>query len=80
LEKTLAELKKGEKGTITTICTEQLPLKLIEMGCLPGSEVTLLQTAPFSCPLYLNINDSYLAIRRTMAEKINIKISTTYTN
>lgn len=45
------------------------------MGCLPGNEVSLVQTAPFRDPLYLNINDTHLAIRRTTAVLISIELS-----
>jgi len=44
----------------------------LEMGCLPGNEVKLLQLAPFSDPLYLNVNDSFLAIRKDTAALILI--------
>ena len=44
------------------------------MGCLPGNTVTLLHVAPFSCPLYLNINDSHLAIRKDIAKEIEIEL------
>ena len=43
------------------------------MGCLPGNEVRLLQLAPFSDPMYLNVNDSFLAIRRETASLIIIE-------
>ena len=56
---TIADLKKGEKGIITDSSSEDIPLKLLEMGCLPGNEVHLLQLAPFSDPMYLNVNDSF---------------------
>nr|AOE10398.1 iron transporter [uncultured bacterium] len=73
---TIADLKKGEKGIITDSSSENIPLKLLEMGCLPGNEVHLLQLAPFADPMYLNVNDSFLAIRKETAaliviEKIN---------
>ena len=64
---TIADLKKGEKGVITDSSSEDIPLKLLEMGCLPGNEVHLLQLAPFSDPMYLNVNDSFLAIRKETA-------------
>ncbi len=70
---TIANLKKGEKGIITDSSSENIPLKLLEMGCLPGNEVRLLQLAPFSDPMYLNINDSFLAIRRETASLIIIE-------
>ncbi|MBT8260733.1 MAG: ferrous iron transport protein A, partial [Bacteroidia bacterium] len=44
----VADLKKGERGIITDSSSEAIPLKLLEMGCLPGNEVQLLQLAPFS--------------------------------
>ena len=69
---TIADLKKGEQGVIVDSSSEDIPLKLIEMGCLPGNQVELLQTAPFSDPLYLNINGSHLAIRKETAALILI--------
>ena len=70
---TIADLKKGEKGIITDSSSENIPLKLLEMGCLPGNEVHLLQLAPFSDPMYLNVNDSFLAIRKETAALIVIE-------
>jgi len=70
---TIADLKKGEKGIITDSSSEDIPLKLLEMGCLPGNEVHLLQLAPFSDPMYLNVNDCYLAIRKETAALIVIE-------
>ncbi len=69
---TIADLKKGEKGIITDISSDNIPLKLLEMGCLPGNQVELLQIAPFFDPLYLNINGCKLAIRKETASSILI--------
>ena len=68
----IADLKKGERVIIKDSSSKDIPLKLLEMGCLPGNEVQLLQLAPFSDPLYLNINDSFLAIRKETAALILI--------
>lgn len=72
MKTTLADLKRGEKGIIKNIASGLVPIKLFEMGCLPGNEVELIQYAPFHDPLYLNINGSYLAIRKETALKIEI--------
>nr|WP_324720303.1 FeoA family protein [Salinimicrobium sp. HB62] len=72
--KTIADLRRGQKGIIKEISAEKIPLKLLEMGCLPGNEVELVQTAPFRDPLYLNINGSHLAIRKETALHIEIEI------
>lgn len=71
---TVADLKKGEKGIIKEISLDEIPIKLFEMGCLPGNEVELIQHAPFQDPLYLNINGSYLAIRKETALHITIDV------
>jgi ferrous iron transport protein A len=70
---TISTLKKGEKGIIQDFDIDAIPLKLIEMGCLPGNEVELVQHAPFKDPLYINVDGSYVAIRQETALKISIK-------
>ena len=70
---TVAQLKKGQKGIIKDVAIDKIPVKLIEMGCLPGSEVELIQFAPFHDPMYININGSFLAIRYEMASHIEIE-------
>ena len=71
---TVANLKKGDKATIINFDVEAIPLKLLEMGCLPGNQVQLLQIAPFGDPLYLDINGSHLAIRIETAREIEVEI------
>jgi len=71
---TIAHLKKGERAIIKEFSLDLVPLKLLEMGCLPGNEVSLVQTAPFHDPLYLNINGSHLAIRKETAAQITIEL------
>ena len=71
---TLAQLKKGEKAVVEDLNTDLVPLKLIEMGCLPGNTIELLQLAPFKDPLFLNVNGAQVAIRQETAEHIHVKI------
>lgn len=71
----LTQLQVGQKGIIADLDIDKVPLKLLEMGCLPGNLVQLLQVAPFGDPLYLVINDSHLAIRLETAESIFVTIS-----
>jgi ferrous iron transport protein A len=74
LQVTLAHLKRGERAVITDVSSINIPLKLLEMGCLPGNQVELVQLAPFSDPMYLNINGTHLAIRKETAIHILIEI------
>jgi ferrous iron transport protein A len=73
LQTTLAELKRGERAVIVDVSSFYIPLKLLEMGCLPGNEVELVQVAPFADPMYLNINGTHLAIRKETALHIIIE-------
>lgn len=73
MQYTLAHLKRGERGIITDVSSIHIPLKLLEMGCLPGNSVELVQVAPFQDPMYLNINGSHLAIRKETAALILIE-------
>ena len=71
---TLNILKKGEKAIIKEFDVDAVPLKLLEMGCLPGNVVELLQIAPFGDTLYLNINGSHVAIRIETAKEIEVDL------
>ena len=71
---TLAQLQRGQKAIIENFNIDEIPLKLLEMGCLPGNEVELLQVAPLGDPLYINVNDCHVAIRLETAKEISITI------
>ncbi|CAM3600055.1 MULTISPECIES: FeoA family protein [Flavobacterium] len=74
MQNTIHTLKKGEKAIIKDFDIDLIPLKLLEMGCLPGSLVELLQVAPFGDPLYLDINGSHVAIRIETAREIEVEL------
>ena len=74
MQTTIHSLKKGEQAIIKDFDIDTVPLKLLEMGCLPGNTVELLQIAPFGDPLFLNINGSHVAIRIETAKQIEVDI------
>ena len=71
---TLDHIEKNQRGRIIAIDTDLLPLKLIEMGCLPGNEVHLEQHAPLKDPMYLVIDGCHLAIRTETARNITVEL------
>ena len=71
---TVAHLKFGQKGIIKEFADNLLPIKLLELGCLPGNEVELVQIAPLNVPIYINIVGSHIAIRRSTALQIKLEI------
>ena len=72
MNNSIAGLKVGESGIIEEISLDIIPLSLLEMGCLPGKVVKLIQIAPLKDPLYIKVNGSHLAIRKEMASQIKI--------
>ncbi|NNC95285.1 MAG: ferrous iron transport protein A [Chitinophagales bacterium] len=68
----IADLKEGERGIVEDIVHEDIPLKLVEMGCLPGNEVLMMQRAPFKDPICIKINGSVIALRKNIAKRIMI--------
>lgn len=71
----ISNLAIGQKAIIKDFDINNIPLKLLEMGCLPGNSVEIIQIAPFGDPLYLNINDSHVAIRLETASIIEVEIA-----
>lgn len=74
MTKTVADMKRGERGIILDFPEDLIPIKLLELGCLPGNEVELVQIAPFKDPIYINVNGSHIAIRRAVAKLIALEI------
>ena len=74
---TVNQMKRGEKYLIKEINTEMLPIKLLELGCLPGNKVELVEIAPLGDPYYLIVNDTHLAIRKEMGQYIEVEIFNT---
>ena len=48
--------------------------RLEDMGLTPGTEVTVVKSAPFSGPLEIRVRGSRLAIGRGMAERILVEV------
>ena len=71
---TVAHLRRGQKGIIKDFVEDGLPIKLLELGCLPGNQIELVQVAPLKDPIYINVNGSHIAIRRSVALQIKLDI------
>ncbi len=67
-------LRIGQKGVIVEELDAHIPVKLMEIGCLPGNEVELIQIAPLNDPLYFLVDGSRIAIRREMAQYVKIDL------
>ena len=67
------DLNPGESGVIAELLDDELSLKLLEMGCLPGQPITLKYTAPFGDPICVSISGYDLSLRLDEAIKISIQ-------
>ena len=73
MKTTVDLLRIGEKAIISRVDLDKIPLKLLEMGCLPDNEIEIIQIAPFGDPIYINVNNgSHLAIRKETAREIEV--------
>jgi len=69
----LPQLRSSDCGRITGFTNEQLSGKFISMGILPGSFIRLVRRLPFSGSYYVQVNDSFFALRKEEAAAIIIE-------
>ena len=70
---TLAELKIGQSARILAVGGEgTLRCRLLDMGLIPKTRLTLQKIAPMGDPLEIHIRGYELTLRREEAEKIEI--------
>ena len=74
MQTTIDTLQKGQRAVILSFDDAIIPLKLIEMGCMEGNFVEVIQIAPLGDPIFLSVNDTKLAIRKEMAIRIFVEI------
>ena len=74
---TLKELEVGNSAQIMEIAGEKsLRQHFLDMGMIPGAEVTLVKYAPLGDPMQVLVHGYELTLRLADAEKITVKPST----
>ncbi len=68
----LSELKMGESGIIHSFENDDIFLKLMEMGCIPGELITVEQIAPLGDPISISVAGYLLSLRMNEADSIFI--------
>ena len=74
-EMKLSDLKPGQGGTIRSFSNNDLFLKLMEMGCVPGETITVEQIAPLGDPISVSIAGYHLSLRLNEAEHILVDLN-----
>lgn len=70
--KKLSQLEIGKKATIQSFENDDLYLKLMEMGLIPGEEVMVEQIAPLGDPINILVAGYHLSLRIDEAETITV--------
>lgn len=72
----ITDLKLGEFGYIENIIGDsKLSKRLLALGCIEGTKITLKKYAPFGDPIIINVRGFNLAIRKKDAKNIKIKVT-----
>lgn len=70
---TLAQLAIGSQARVSEVAgTDELAIRLLEMGLVPGTDLTLVGTAPLGDPLELEIRGYRLSVRKSEAARVTI--------
>lgn len=69
----LSDLEIGEKAKIISFDKNDLFIKLMEMGCVPGEVVTVEQIAPLGDPLSIKVSGYTLSLRMDEAHDIFVE-------
>lgn len=74
LIKLLSELKPGQRGLIKGFSEDEVPLKILELGMLPGNEVLVKRISPLGDPMHIRIVGFDLALRKSEAALIQVEM------
>jgi ferrous iron transport protein A len=70
--KSVADMIPGETAMITGFSNQELSVKLLEMGFLPGTAVRFNFKAPLGDPVCVSVSGYDLSLRMAEAEVISI--------
>ena len=70
MDKRLSEIKVGKTVIIKAFEKDDIFLKLMEMGCVPGETIIVDQVAPLGDPISILVAGYNLSLRLNEAENI----------
>jgi ferrous iron transport protein A len=73
MEKRLSAVSVGKKARIISFESDEIVLKLMEMGCLPGEIISIEKKAPWGDPISILISGYQLSLRLVEADKIIVE-------
>ena len=71
--KKLSQVKVGKQVIIKSFEQDEIYLKLMEMGCVPGELITVDQVAPLKDPISITVAGYRLSLRLDEADQIFVE-------
>ena len=68
----LSKLKVGQLGVVSSFTDEGVSTKLMEMGCLPGEVVKVINIAPLGDPIAISVAGYELSLRLEEAASVMV--------
>ena len=72
--KRLSELAVGQHAVIHSFEKDDIYIKLMEMGCVPGESVIIEQVAPMGDPISISVAGYHLSLRLNEADSIFVEL------
>ena len=73
--KRLSEIEIGKKVVIKSFEKDDIFIKLMEMGCIPGEIIRVDQVAPLGDPISISVAGYNLSLRLNEADQIFVEDS-----
>lgn len=70
MDRRLSEIKPGKTVLVKHFDKDDIFLKLMEMGCVPGETIIIDQVAPLGDPISILVAGYHLSLRLNEAENI----------
>jgi ferrous iron transport protein A len=68
----LSHVPIGESAIVLGFSDEEISLKLIELGCIPGTKITMVRKAPLGDPLAFACLGSLISLRIQEATTVQV--------
>ena len=73
MEIRLSDFKIKQIGVIKQVLDNHIAAKLFEYGIVPGVQFSILNKAPFKGPIFIQIDNNRIALRRSEAAFIMVE-------
>ena len=73
MNRRLSEIAVGKTVLVTHFEKDEIFLKLMEMGCVPGEDVRVDQIAPLGDPIAISVSGYSLSLRLNEAQNIFVE-------